>query len=106
MKTFSIATKINLLIISCITVITSAIIIIVNHQIEKTMLQTMEASIKNVHKQTTEMTTIAETAATDSIKAAAISDQELAETEEITTSAKSLEQASEGLQLLINRFRF
>ncbi|MEG0451228.1 MAG: methyl-accepting chemotaxis protein [Lysinibacillus sp.] len=66
----------------------------------------MEASIKNVHEQTTEMTSIAEEAASNSKKVATISDQELTATEEITASAKSLEQASEGLQILINRFKF
>ncbi|MEG0384127.1 MAG: methyl-accepting chemotaxis protein [Solibacillus sp.] len=66
----------------------------------------MEASIKNVHDQTTEMTSIAEGAVSNSIKAATISAQELAATEEVTASTKSLEQASEGLQLLINRFKF
>lgn len=67
---------------------------------------TMEHSICNVQKQTIELTSIADESATNTIKAATISDQELASMEEITTSAKSLENAAGGLQSLIHKFKF
>lgn len=66
----------------------------------------IETSIQNIHKQTLETNSIAEQASTNARKTAESSDLELAAMEEITASAKSLEQASEGLLSLIHRFKF
>lgn len=70
------------------------------------LTNSMEQNIQNIQTQTYEMTAIAEETSTNTLKATDLSEQELASMEEITASAKSLEEAAEGLQTMIHRFRF
>ncbi|MCH7323642.1 methyl-accepting chemotaxis protein [Solibacillus sp. MA9] len=66
----------------------------------------IESSIQSIHQVTLKTSAIAEQSAMKATSTAQLSDQELAAMEEITASAKSLEQASEGLSKLIHRFKF
>lgn len=66
----------------------------------------IETSIQSIHELTLKTSAIADQSARKATHTAELSDQELAAMEEITASAKSLEQASEGLSNLIHRFKF
>lgn len=67
---------------------------------------TMANNIQDVHAKTIEMVDIAEQSATNTLTVTNFSDQQLASMEEITASAKSLENGAENLQQLIQRFKF
>lgn len=66
----------------------------------------IETSIQNIHDLTLKTSVIAEQCSLKATSTANSSDQELAAMEEITASAKSLEQASDDLLKLIQRFKF
>lgn len=66
----------------------------------------IETSIQHVHDVTLKTSDIAKKSSAHAHETAQNANQELAAMEEITASAKTLEQASEGLLSLINRFKF
>lgn len=67
---------------------------------------TMSQNIQDVHKKTMEVVAIAENSADSTLAVTHFSDQQLASMEEISASAKSLENGAANLQRLIQRFKF
>lgn len=67
---------------------------------------TMAQNIQDVHSKTVEVVAIAEQSADSTLAVSDFSDQQLASMEEISASAKSLEDGADHLQQLIQRFKF